>query len=155
MDHTVVYFVETNTEEQLLALCKWVDRFYEEGKKVQIVASSSAAAQHLDHLLWTFAQGSFIPHRFCPSPESASGIERVVITLEETPVKGATVLISDSPVGLDFMVHYDHVVHFVLLDNPEKRQLSRSVWQTARERGLQINHIAYAPKGKRFPSREE
>jgi DNA polymerase III subunit chi len=151
MSPTIIYFVETKTEEQLLALCQWVDYFYEEGKRIQIVASSSAAAQHLDHLLWTFAQSSFIPHRISSSTGSSPGIERVIITTEEVAVKGATVLISDGPVGLDFMRLYEYVVHFVFLDDPEKRHGSRSLWQTAREEGMQVNHVAYAPKGKPFP----
>jgi DNA polymerase III subunit chi len=148
LSQTIIYFVETKSEEHMLTLCQWVDRFYEQGKRVQIAASSSAAAQHLDHLLWTFAQTSFIPHRVSSSPESGTGIEPVIITIGEWPVKEASVLVSDGPVGLDFMQLYDCVVHFVLLDDPEKRQVSRSIWQTARERGMQVNHIAYAPKGK-------
>jgi DNA polymerase III subunit chi len=151
MSQTTVYFVETKTEEQLPALCQWVDHFYEQGKRVQIVASSSAAAQHLDHLLWTFAQASFIPHRISSSPDSTAGIERVIITIGEAPLNGATVLVSDGPVSLEFMQRYDHVVHFILLDDPEKRQNSRSLWQTAREKGMHANHIAYVPKGKPFP----
>jgi len=151
MSQTIVYFVETKTEEQLLTLCQWVDHFHEQGKRVHIVASSSAAAQHLDHLLWTFAQASFIPHRLSSSPESSAGIEPVIITVGEAPVKGATVLVSDGPVGLKFMQRYDYAVHFVFLDDPEKRQGSRSFWQAAREEGMQVNHIAYAPKGKPFP----
>jgi DNA polymerase III subunit chi len=151
MSQTIIYFVETKTEEQLLALCQWVDRFYEHGKRIQIAASSSAAAQHLDHLLWTFAQASFIPHRIISSPESGVLVERVIITIGEVPVKDAAVLVSDGPVGLDFMQLYDYVVHFVLLDDPEKRQASRSIWQAAREKGMQTNHVVYVPKGNPFP----
>jgi DNA polymerase III subunit chi len=153
MSQTIIYFVETKTEEQLLVLCQWVDHFYEQGKRVQIAASSSVAAQHLDHLLWTFAQASFIPHRIRSSPESGGGIERVIITIGEAPVNGATVLVSDGPVGLKLMQRYDYAVHFILLDDPERRQNSRSLWQAAREEGMQVNHIAYVPKGKPFPLR--
>jgi DNA polymerase-3 subunit chi len=153
MSPTVIYFVETKSDEQLPTLCQWVDRFYEQGRRVQIAASSSAAAQHVDHLLWTFAQTSFIPHRVSSSPDSVTGIEPVIITTGEWPVKGASVLVSDGPVGLDFMQLYECVVHFVLLDDPEKRQVSRSIWQSARERGMQVNHIAYEPKGKSLRGR--
>ena len=151
MTETTLYFVETKTEEQPVALCRWVERFYEEGRRVQVCTSSSLAAQHLDHLLWTFAQGSFIPHRIGSSDQSAAPIEPVVITVEEAPVEGATVLVCDGQTGLEFMLSYERVVHFVLLDDPEKRQNSRSLWQKVRDRGIRANHVSYVPGRKPFP----
>ena len=152
MYETTMYFVETKTEEQPAALCHWVERFYEEAKRVQVLAGSSMAAQHLDHLLWTFAQGSFIPHRIGSSDQSeAPPIEPVIITVGESAVEGATVLICDGPAELEFMLRYEHVVHFVLLDDPEKRQNSRSLWQKVRDLGIRANHVSYVPKGKPAP----
>ncbi|HQN18304.1 MAG TPA: DNA polymerase III subunit chi [Syntrophobacteraceae bacterium] len=152
MPQTIVFFVETRTDEQSVALCRWVDHFYEQGKRVQVVASSSVAAQHLDQLMWTFAQGSFIPHRIGSSGQPGLAVEPVIITVGEAPVKGAAVVLSDGPLSLDFMQGFDTVVHFVLLDDAEKRLNSRSLWQAARERGIQVNHIAYVSKGRVFPS---
>ena len=46
------------------------------------------------------------------------------------------------------MLRYEYVVHFVLLDDPEKRQDSRSLWQRLRDQGIRTTHIPYAPNGK-------
>jgi DNA polymerase-3 subunit chi len=147
---TIIHFIETKTEEQPLAACHWVEHFYEQGRRVQILAGSALAAQRLDHLLWTFAQASFIPHRICPVNPAPPAVEPVIITMGELTVEGASVLICDGPAGLEFVQHYDEVVHFVLLDDSEKRLESRSLWQAVREKGIQANHISYAPKGRPF-----
>ncbi len=148
MAETTIYFVETKTEEQPLAVCQWVEQFYEQGRRVQVLAGSSLAAQRLDHLLWTFAQASFIPHRICQANQAGATVEPVIITTEEFAVEGTSVLICDGPAGLEFMQRYEEVVHFVLLDDSEKLQESRSLWQAGRDKGTRVNHISYAPKGR-------
>jgi DNA polymerase III subunit chi len=152
MGETIIYFVETKTEEQPIAVCQWAEYFYEQGRRVQIVAGSSLAAQRLDQLLWTFAQASFIPHRIGLPNQPGGAIEPVIITSAEIPLEGATVLVCDGSVGLEFMERYEDVVHFVLLDDSEKRQESRSMWQAVRDKGIRTNHIPYSSKGKPIPT---
>jgi DNA polymerase III subunit chi len=148
MAETTVFFVETKSEEQPLVVCRWVERFYDQGKRVQVLAGSSPAAQNLDHLLWTFAQGSFIPHRIASSGVEVVAVEPVIITLAEIPVSDAAVLVCDGPTNFEFLLRYELVVHFVLLDDAEKRLYSRSLWQRLRDRGVRTTHIPYASTGR-------
>jgi len=148
MNETTVYFVETRTAEQPVAVCRWVERFYDQGKRVQVAAGSAPAAQNLDQLLWTFAQGSFIPHRIGSAGSTANErAEPVIITLEESPIAGMTVLICDGAVGLESLLRYESVVHFVLLDDAARRDESRSLWQQLRDRGIRTIHVPYGPGG--------
>ncbi len=147
MSETTIHFVETMTEEQPMAVCQTVAYFYEQGRRIHVVAGSSLAAQRLDGLLWTFAQASFIPHRIGLPVQGDGVVEPVIITIGETPVAGAQVLVCDGPVRLEFMQHYDDAVQFVLMDDPERRQESRSLWQAARDKGIRTSHVAYASKG--------
>ena len=148
MNETMVYFVETRTAEQPVAVCRWVERFYDQGKRVQVAAGSAAAAQNLDQLLWTFAQGSFIPHRISSARLTASeGAEPVIITLEEAPLADLTVLICDAAVELESLLRYEAVVHFVLLDDAARRDESRALWQCLRDRGVRTIHVPYGPGG--------
>lgn len=148
MAETTVFFVETKCEEQPLAVCRWVERFYDQGRRVQVLAGSSAAAQNLDHLLWTFAQGSFIPHRMGATSAEGVAVEPVIITLEAIPVDGAAVLVCDGLPHFEFLLRFEWVVHFVLLDDPEKRQYSRSLWQQLRDREVRTTHVPHASSGK-------
>jgi DNA polymerase III subunit chi len=150
---TKIYFVETTTAERRMTLCQWVDTFYEKGRMVQVVTDSTPAAQHLDQLLWTFAQGSFIPHRILEAdktdrsvdsyPAETAIMEPVVLSIGNNVAPGYEVIVADSPVDLDFLLHYKVAVHFVLLDSTEQRQESRLLWQKARDQGLEVEHIPH------------
>lgn len=63
-------------ERRVLA-CKLAEKAWRQGMKVYIHVGSEAEADILDKLLWTFRQGSFIPHAKTTAPAA----ER-----EETPV---------------------------------------------------------------------
>lgn len=145
----MIYFVETRANEQRQALCQWVERFYEEGKRIQIVADSSVAAQYLDKLLWSFSEGSFIPHRMLDPKSSDSVSEPVVITVGEVQLEDFEVLVCDAPVHVDFMKRYALAVHFVLRDDEDRKQESRLMWQSARDQGVQLHHVPYAPPARR------
>jgi len=145
----MIYFVETHANEQRQTLCRWVERFHEEGKKVQIVVDSTMAAQHLDQLLWTYSEGSFIPHRIFQVKASDSLIEPVVITIGEVRLEGFDVLVCDAQVHLDFMKQYPVAIHFILRDDEDRKQESRLMWQSARDQGVQLHHVPYTSPTRR------
>ena len=146
MAATSIYFVETDARDQRICLCRWVERFYEEGKRVRVVADSTMAAQHLDSMLWSFSDLSFIPHRIW-GPEDVEGprVEPVVITVGEAKLEGFDVLVCDGAVELDLMGCYPVAVHFILRDDQERKQASRLLWQRAKERGFLAHHVPCAP----------
>lgn len=146
----MLFFVETKDAEQRMLLCHWVEFFHESGKKVQVLADSSLAAQHLDRMLWTFSQPSFIPHRILSAEGFEEGGESVVISVGEVLLPDWDVLICDGPAGLDFMGRYPIAMHFIIQNEPEKLQASRILWQQARDEGVGIQHIPYAFNHPRF-----
>ena len=137
-----ICFVETDSRDQRGCLCRWVERFYGEGKKVQIATDSTMAAQHLDQMLWTFSQSSFIPHRTVAAGTAGPFMEPVVITVGELKLEGFDVLVCDGPVELEFVRHYPLVLHFILMDDPEKKQASRLMWQRAKDQGFDLRHLS-------------
>jgi DNA polymerase III subunit chi len=137
-----IYFVESDSGDQRASLCRWVERFYGEGKKVQILTDSTIAAQHLDQMLWTFSQSSFIPHRTVAAGMAGTFMEPVVITVGELKLEGFDVLVCDGPVELEFVRHYPLALHFVLMDDPEKKQASRLMWQRAKDQGFSLRHVS-------------
>ncbi|MCU0573210.1 MAG: DNA polymerase III subunit chi [Syntrophobacteraceae bacterium] len=146
----MLYFMETKAAEQRILLCQWVDFFHESEKKVQVLADSTLAAQHLDGMLWTFSQPSFIPHRILSAEGSEDGEESVVISVGEVFMSGWDVLICDGPAGLELMGRYPVALHFIIQNEPERLQSSRILWQQARDRGMGIQHIPYAFNHPRF-----
>ncbi|MDR3567715.1 MAG: DNA polymerase III subunit chi [Syntrophobacteraceae bacterium] len=140
-----IYFVETRTGEQKNQLCRWTDRLYLERKPVRIVVDSPAAAQLIDQLLWTFSQSSFIPHAVV-NEGAERGQEPVAITCGQFPVPGFDAVVCDFQADLEFMSLFETAVHFILGDDPERRQKSRNLWQRARESGLNPIHVPYEGK---------
>jgi DNA polymerase-3 subunit chi len=137
-----IYFAETTVAEQSELVCRWTERFYMEKKRVQIVVDSTAAAQFIDQLLWTFSQASFIPHTIF-SPGGAPPDEPVLITPGEFQVAGFGALVCERPAGLEFMTRFETAVHFILRDDAERLQQSRILWQRARESGTNPVHVSY------------
>lgn len=144
MPQTDFYFVETRAGEQRHLLCLLVECLYERGKRILVSAESTMAARHLDQLLWAFSQESFVPHRILASGITTSVSEPVIIVTGEKAQEGYDVLVCDgTTVNLEFMKHFSFVFHFVLMDDPERRQESRLLWQAARDRGFELHHISY------------
>lgn len=146
----MIYFVETKASEQRVLLCQWVEFFYESGRKVQVLVDSTLAAQQLDRMLWTFSQSSFVPHRIHSTGDSEVGPETVVISVGEVFMPDSEVLVCDTPGGLDFLDRYPVVLHFVFLDEPERLQASRMLWQQAKENKSKVQHVPYASNHPRF-----
>ena len=48
--------------------CKLAEKAYRLKNTVHIVAGSRADAERLDELLWTFRDGSFVPHHIVTTP---------------------------------------------------------------------------------------
>jgi DNA polymerase-3 subunit chi len=144
MTGTSIYFVETDARDQRICLCRWVERFYAERKRVRIVADSTMAAQHLDSMLWSFSDLSFIPHRILGDEEDILPIEPVVITVGAGRMEGFDVVVCDGAMELDLMADYPVAVHFVLRDDPERKQASRLLWQRAKEQGFRAHHVPCA-----------
>ncbi len=58
------YILATNSNESWLRLaCRITEKAVQEKLQVYLHSENEADATRLDGLLWTFSQGSFIPHR--------------------------------------------------------------------------------------------
>ncbi len=57
------YLLPTDSPQHRLQwVCRLVHKAYRQGRRVYIYTDSNEQAHQLDDLLWTFSQGSFIPH---------------------------------------------------------------------------------------------
>lgn len=61
-----VAFYVLNRDPRELTACRLAEKSYEANLQAFILTPSEAEAAHLDQLLWTFRQGSFIPHTLYP-----------------------------------------------------------------------------------------
>jgi DNA polymerase-3 subunit chi len=59
----VDFYILQGEQRREITACRLCEKAYQQGHKVFIHADSPRQAQELDTLLWTFREGSFLPHR--------------------------------------------------------------------------------------------
>jgi DNA polymerase III subunit chi len=136
LPHVSFYLLnESVPDGKLRAACRLTRKAVSQGYTVYILTSNDEQARRLDDLLWTFEQGSFVPHRIDgdqgdPAP--------VVIGSNPPEADPPSLLISLSRDTLNHFHVYRRIAEFVDFSD-EDRQLARKLYRTYRERGCQLD----------------
>lgn len=134
------YITESDTDEARLRLaCKLVEKAIELDQHVFVHSTSEHEALKLDELLWTFSQGSFIPHRVVREELDKPPLEQVLIGVNRPPGPGRwDVLINLAAEVPEFFSRYERVAEVVDAD-PLRREQSRQRYRYYRDRGYHLN----------------
>ena len=132
------YVLEQNSsQDKYFLCCRITEKAWKSGNRVMIQAGSEEEARHLDNLLWTFRDQSFIPHSLLPDAE-----------LETTPVvigwgtdaRGENdVLINLGKNIPEFFSSFRRVIEVVDSD-PGTRETSREHFRYYRDRGYRLKN---------------
>ncbi len=127
--------------------CKLAEKAYRLDNTVHILAASRADVERLDELLWTFRDGSFVPHHVVGSP--ASGESPISIGCDASEIAPRDLLINlcdEVPIAVD---SFPRVAELVTSDQDSK-QRSRIRYASYRDQGHDINtHKLYPRRGCR------
>jgi DNA polymerase-3 subunit chi len=134
------YILEADSDDARLRLaCKIVDKATQLDHHVFVHSTSEDEAQKLDELLWTFSQGSFIPHRVVREVPAEPPREPVLIGLNHEPATGRwDVLVNLALEVPEFFSRYERVAE-VVDGNAERRERSRERYRFYRDRGYKLN----------------
>ena len=117
-----------------MTACRLIEKAYRQGHRLYLKTESEAETQVLDDLLWTFRQGSFVPHELA---ESADPEAPVIIGNGVPPADMRDVLInlgSDMVVGFE---NFDRVAE--LVDQQEYiRRAGRQRYKLYQSQGYEI-----------------
>lgn len=119
-------------EGRALLACRLAEKAYRLGHTVYIHADSAEQSQRLDELLWTFRQGSFVPHALCPSPPEDRS--PVLIGWRDDQAPAAAVLINLAPQVPSCFERFQRVAELVD-QSPSTLLESRERFRCYRERG--------------------
>ncbi len=146
------YILTTNSSDSWLRLaCRITEKAMQRKMQVYLHAAGESDARTLDELLWTFSQGSFIPHRVVDTTHKPPFDEPVLIgqhgpaatSDSEFQAEGNwDLLINLAPVVPEFFSRYDRVAEVV--DNePARRKEGRDRFRFYRDRGyeLKTHHV--------------
>ena len=134
------YILESESDEARLRLaCKIVEKATQLDHHVFVHSTSDDEAVKLDELLWTFSQGSFIPHRVVRAPLDAPLPEPVLIGVNAPPGPGRwNVLVNLGAEVPEFFSRYERVAE-VVDANAVRREQSRERYRFYRDRGYKLN----------------
>lgn len=130
---------DRNPEARLSLACRIAEKAMQKKHHVLINAASKAECSRLDELLWTFSQGSFVPHRVIDAGAGQDGPEPVLIGCGAEPT-GETwdLLINLANDVPEFFSRYERVAELVDGDE-QRRQEGRERFRYYRDRGYELN----------------
>ncbi|MEY6433262.1 DNA polymerase III subunit chi [Thioalkalicoccus limnaeus] len=134
---TFYLLAESAPGDRFQLTCRLVERIHAEGLGVYVQVGTDDEARHLDRLLWTFRQQSFLPHGV--QGEADAELTPILIGREEIQVRDRPVLINLTngvPAGFDRFERLCEVVDH----EPERRAAARARYRHYRQLGLSPEH---------------
>lgn len=115
-------------------VCKLCHKAYQAGQKVLLLTSGPQQSQHLDRLLWTQDDESFIPH---DQQEEQGFITPILINHQADPRGERQLLINLSDEIPVYFAQFERVLELVTEEN---KTVARSHYSYYKERGYELNH---------------
>jgi DNA polymerase III subunit chi len=134
---------QTTIEARLNLACRIAEKAVLADHEVLINTESDGDGRRLDELLWTFSQGSFLPHRLLSGADDSSEGEPVLIGTGREPLDGRwDLLINLAPVVPDFFSRFNRVAELVGAEQ-DSRAAGRERFRYYRDRGyeLRTHHV--------------
>jgi DNA polymerase-3 subunit chi len=122
--------------------CQLAEKVYKLGRRIYINAGSADEIRHLDRLLWTFRDGSFIPHGVLKEADPA--LTPVLLGSGHDPDGEDDVLINLAPTPPNFFSRFDRLAEIVDQD-PQILAAGRERYRFYRERGYPLNNYQITP----------
>ena len=141
------YILSTdNLDARLRVACRIAQKAVQQRHHVFVNAADETDANRLDDLLWTFSQGSFIPHLVAGRGAAADGDEPVVIgvgdsdSADDPPAEAGEhwdVMINLAQEVPGFFSRYARVAEVVDAD-PARRNHGRQRYRYYQDRGYKL-----------------
>jgi len=134
---------ETSDDSRLTFACRLAGKAVQRELSVFVLAESEPDARRLDELLWTFAQNSFIPHRFAWASAATPVAEPVIIGCKSRAEDGENethdwdLMINLTGEVPDEFGRYERLAE-VLDADPARREHGRERYRYYRDRGYEL-----------------
>lgn len=110
------YILKSAGQNRELTACRLCEKAWQQGMRIHIQADSESQALQLDELLWTFRDGSFVPH--CLTTDVAATGAPITIGWNEEPPLPGQVLINLAQTVPPFYTRFERLAEIV---NQEER----------------------------------
>lgn len=132
----VDFYILENPSAQQQFVCRLAEKAWQQGHRVFIHTADASQSRQLDDLLWTFRDGSFMPH----SLDDAAGADRVSVHIGHSgePQHHDDVLINLNREVPLFFSRF-HRVAEVVAGNEQDKQAGRERFRFYRDRGYPLD----------------
>lgn len=132
------YLLDANGQDKSRFACRLAQKAFKQGCQIYIYSDDQSLVNKMDNLLWTFQQGSFLPHRIHKDANQESKTpEPIVIGTTTPPDSVHDVLINLASISPDFFSSFDRVAEIVNNDESDKLD-ARKRYQFYRDRGYEL-----------------
>ena len=121
---------------QLFA-CKLTEKAWQQGHKILIHTDSAEHSHALDDMLWTFKEGSFIPHAILG--ESIDDDQPILISHQDLTCDNIQLMINLSSQPASSDSNYTRIAEIVNQD-PQRKLSGREHYKVYREKGYEMHH---------------
>lgn len=127
---------DDDEDRRQVYLCRLVDKAWRMGHRVWVHVPAAGQAEALDERLWTFSQGSFLPHE--RAADQAFDDACPVILGAGEPDERQLLVNEDAEVP-PFFSRFDRVAE-VINQSPERKQAGRTRYAFYRDRGYELHY---------------
>lgn len=136
----VDFYILQGEQRREITACRLCEKAYLQGHKVFIHADSLRQAQELDTLLWTFREGSFLPHRLINQPQQGAVPPAILIGWGNSgEPEGYPVLLNLALDVPSFYSKFERIAEIVN-QNEEIKSAARQRFAFYREQGCNLHH---------------
>lgn len=126
---------DDDEDRRQVYLCRLVDKAWRMGNRVWIHVPEDARAEALDERLWTFSEGSFLPHE-----RSGEGADDCPVILGGgDPDSARELLVNEDAEVPSFFSRFERVAE-VINQDPESKSKGRARYAFYRDRGYELHH---------------
>ena len=108
----VSFYVLPEGQEKLHFACRLTEKAFKQGQRIYLYGADAQTCGALDDLLWTFRQGSFVPHQLW-NGGSVDAATPVIIGSSEPPPDLDATLVNVADDVPDFFSRFERVAEIV------------------------------------------
>ena len=127
---------ESAVGDRLTLACRLVEKAWQQGRRIYLHTDSDADSRHLNKLLWSYRDGSFLPHGLALDADPA--LNPVLIGNGDSAGEEHDVLINLASEVPNFFSRFERVVE-PLDQNSSVRSSGRARYRFYRDRGYPLN----------------
>ena len=126
---------ERSRGDRFLLTCRLLEKIHGQGRRVYVNTAGDAEGRHLDRLLWTYRQQSFLPHGLVG--EADPHLNPILIGWEPPPEEEHDVLVNLAAQVPSFFSRFERVAEPIDRE-PAVRQAGRDRYRFYRDRGYPL-----------------